>query len=58
MPKKSEPEFLTPEEVAEILKMDTKNVLNLLRKGEIEGFKVGKFWRIKKEVVAKMGKLK
>lgn len=36
----------TPEEVAAILRVDKETVMRRLRKGEMPGFKVGKFWRI------------
>lgn len=36
----------TPEEVATILKMSARTVFHLLREGDINGFRVGKAWRI------------
>ena len=38
--------FLTPEEVAERLKVDRETVLRLLRLRRLIGTKVGKLWRI------------
>lgn len=41
-------EYLTPEEVAEILKVSNKAILDWLRSGNIPGTKVGRLWRIPK----------
>lgn len=41
-------EYLTPEEVAEILKVSNKAILDWLRSGDIPGTKVGRLWRIPK----------
>jgi excisionase family DNA binding protein len=40
--------YYTPEEVAELLRVKRKHVLDLLRSGRLKGVKVGKFWRIRK----------
>lgn len=39
-------EYLTPEEVAEALKVSVKVVKDWLRAGTIPGTKVGKLWRV------------
>lgn len=41
-------EYLTPEEVAKILKISEKVVGDWLRNGDIPGTKVGRLWRIPK----------
>ncbi len=41
-------EYLTPEEVAQTLKVSEKVVGDWLRAGEIPGTKVGRLWRIPK----------
>lgn len=41
-------EYLTPEEVAELLKVSPKMIMDGLRAGTIPGTKIGKFWRIPK----------
>jgi excisionase family DNA binding protein len=41
-------EYLTPEEVAEILKVSEKVVKDWLRAGTIPGTKIGKLWRVPK----------
>ncbi len=40
------PETLTVEEVAIVLRVSVQAVRRLLRKGEIPGIRVGKFWRV------------
>ena len=44
-------EYLTPEEVAELLKVSPKMIMDSLRAGTIPGTKIGKFWRIPKGVL-------
>ncbi len=39
--------LLTPEEVAEKLKISVYTVKNYLRKGIIKGIKVGDLWRVR-----------
>lgn len=41
--------LLTPEEVAEKLKISVYTVKNYLRKGTIKGIKVGDLWRVREE---------
>lgn len=43
----------TPEEVAEVLKLPERNVLDLLRSGRLKGFKAGKYWRVKESELEK-----
>lgn len=42
-------EIWTPEEVAEKLKVPERQVKDLLRAGDLIGFKVGRYWRIQEE---------
>jgi excisionase family DNA binding protein len=41
-------EYLTIDQVAELLKVSGKTIRRLVRRGEIPGFKVGGQWRIKR----------
>lgn len=41
-------EILTPEEVARELKITTRGVKDLLRAGTLNGFKIGRRWRIRR----------
>ena len=41
--------LLTPEEVAEILKIQRKTVYSYIKDGKIKAGKVGKEWRIREE---------
>lgn len=41
--------ILTPEEVAEILKINKQTVRSYLKKGKMRGFQVGSYWRVKRE---------
>lgn len=45
------PSILTPNEVAEILCLHINTVYNLLHQGKIQGFRVGKSWRIHKKAL-------
>ncbi len=45
MAKTEEITVLTPEEVSGLLKIKTRQVIELARQGRIPGKKVGKFWR-------------
>ena len=40
--------YITPEEIAEELRVNLKAVYTWLRKGEIRGIKVGKVWRVRR----------
>jgi excisionase family DNA binding protein len=42
-------EIFTVDEVAEILRLNRRTVLNLLQNGELVGFRAGRQWRIKRE---------
>lgn len=44
-------EVLTPEEVAEILKVTPATVRKLLRDGELPGRKIGKSWRVTRQAL-------
>jgi putative molybdopterin biosynthesis protein len=37
---------LTPEQVADILQIHIQTVYDLLRSGELDGYKIGRHWRI------------
>ena len=41
----------TPEECAEVLKLTKRQVMDLLRSGELKGVKAGRHWRIPEEAV-------
>ena len=43
--------FLTASEIAQKLKMNHQVVLRKLQKGEIEGYKLGKDWRVEEEKI-------
>ena len=47
------PEIMTPEELAEYLRVSRQTIYNLLWRGEIPGMKVGTHWRLKKNDVEK-----
>jgi len=47
------PEIMTPEELAEYLRVSRQTIYNLLWRGEIPGMKVGTHWRLKKSDVEK-----
>ena len=40
------PQYLTPKEVAERLKVPPKTILNWIYAGKLRGHKVGKHWRL------------
>lgn len=44
----------TVKEVSELLKLREEQVRNLLKKGVIKGFKVGKYWRVTKTEVVRL----
>jgi len=45
------PLLLTVEEAASLLRVHRNTVKNLLRKGKLAGTKVGRSWRIQREVL-------
>jgi len=45
MAKAEDMRVLTPEEVSDLLKIKTRQVIELARRGRIPAKKVGKFWR-------------
>lgn len=42
-------EFLTPREIAQMLKIPEDSVTRLLRIGEIPGYKIGGSWRVDRQ---------
>lgn len=46
------PQMLTPDDVAERLKMHRDTVRRLLRSGEIPGVKIGRSWRVPSDKLA------
>jgi excisionase family DNA binding protein len=46
--------LLTPEEVAEMLRVNFRTVHKLIKDGELKAFKVGHQWRIPSEAVDAM----
>lgn len=42
-------ELYTPEEVADILKINPHTVRQYLRDDKLKGFKIGRSWRVKEE---------
>jgi excisionase family DNA binding protein len=51
MEKKKYPEIITPEEVAEYLRVTRQTIYNLIWRKEIPAYKVGTHWRLKKDEV-------
>ena len=49
MTEKHQPLLLTVREAAELLRIHRPKVYDLLRSGQLEGFKLGADWRIKRE---------
>jgi len=47
-------ELLAPEEVAAILKLRTRTVHDMLRRGDLSGIKLGRVWRIRAVDVHKL----
>lgn len=45
------PVLLTVQEVSRLLRIHRPKVYELIRKGDIEGFKLGADWRIKRESI-------
>jgi len=51
-----EPEFLTVEEVAKLLRISVRTVQRLLKGGELPGVRIGRQWRIPRaELMARLG---
>lgn len=44
-------QLLTPEEVAQLLRVTEQTVYNWLRAGELAGLKAGRLWRIRSEAL-------
>ena len=49
--------FLTPVEVAEILRVKTSTVKRWLREGKLPGQKLGRLWRVKLSDLEKLKEL-
>lgn len=47
-------EILTAREAGDMLKVSDQTIRNMIRQGEIKGFKVGRSWRIKREEIEKL----
>jgi excisionase family DNA binding protein len=43
-----EKEYLTPEQIADLLQLDTETVYRKLRNGDLPGRKIGGSWRSRK----------
>lgn len=43
------PRFLTPEEVADLLRVSRRTVYNWLRSGQLPAIRIGKVWRVRRE---------
>lgn len=46
-----EPEVMTPDEVATLLRLDRETVYRNLRRGRLPGYKVGNQWRISRDAL-------
>lgn len=44
-----QPEFLTPQEVAELLRVSVYTVRRWIKEGDLPAYKVGRSWRIDQE---------
>ena len=49
----TEKEYLSPTEIAELLGIAEGTVREWLRRGELKGIKVGRQWRIKRDILDK-----
>jgi excisionase family DNA binding protein len=47
------PDIVTVKELAEFLKTSDQTIKRALKRGDLEGFKVGGYWRLEKEAVIK-----
>ena len=45
--------YLTPEETAELLKLNVETIYRLLRTGKLVGAKIGDSWRIRRSDIDK-----
>jgi len=43
------PRLLTPEEVADLLRVSRRTVYNWFRSGQLPAMRIGKVWRIRRE---------
>jgi excisionase family DNA binding protein len=47
----NQPLLLTVREVAQLLRIHRPKVYELIRKGQLDGFKIGADWRVKRESI-------
>jgi len=47
--------FLTPEEVAGLLRVSRRTVYNWLRSGQLPALRIGKVWRVRREDIEPRG---
>jgi excisionase family DNA binding protein len=47
---KSKPAYLTPQETAELLRVDRRTIYNWIRTGKLKAIKFGDTWRIPRPV--------
>jgi excisionase family DNA binding protein len=48
------PGVLTPEQVADLLGVDYRTILRMIRRGELAAFRVGPQWRITSETLREL----
>ncbi len=48
------PEFLTPNQAAELLQLPRRTVLELCRRGELGARKLGRTWRIPRQAIERV----
>lgn len=46
-----EASLLTPQEVAELLRVDRQTVYRWLRQGDLQAIKIGGVWRVPREII-------
>lgn len=51
--KQGTPEYLTPEEVAVLLRVSTRTVYEWLRSGKLPAVQIGKVWRINRQDIGR-----
>ena len=47
-------EFLTPQQVADLLQLPRRSVLSLCRRGELGARRLGRLWRIPREAIERV----
>jgi excisionase family DNA binding protein len=50
------PRFLTPEEVADLLRISRRTVYNWLRSGQLPALRIGRIWRVRLEDIERQGR--